>query len=132
MNRLRSGTRCGRESRERGAMKFKPDQRPEFAIDAGGKTTAVTLGVKSYVALLVQANVTDPEIWPPGFKEGATALARVHEIESECIAQHGEFDWEKLVPTIQDEYDTLCVLLDDLQDDGGRVTWEEYKAGLPL
>jgi hypothetical protein len=109
-------------------MKFEPKEPLQFTTDPNGKPTAVTLGVKSYVTLLVQANVTNPELWPPGFKEGATALARVREIESGCIAQHGEFDWEKLAPDIQDEYDTLCVLLDTLQEDDGSVTWEEYKA----
>jgi hypothetical protein len=109
-------------------MKFEPKEPLQFTTDSKGKHTAVTLSVKSYVTLLVQANVTDPELWPPGFKEGATALARVREIESECIAQHGEFDWEKLTPAVQDEYDILCVSLDDLQDDDGRVAWEEYKA----
>jgi hypothetical protein len=109
-------------------MKFEPKEPLQFTTDSKGKPTEVTLSVKSYVTLLVQANVTDPELWPPGFKEGATALARVREIESECIAQHGEFDWEKLTPAVQDEYDILCVSLDDLQYDDGRVAWEEYKA----
>jgi hypothetical protein len=109
-------------------MKFKPKESLQFTIDPSGKPTGVTLGVKAYVTLLVQANVTDPELWPPGFKEGATALARVREIESNCIIQHGEFDWEKLTPAVQDEYDTLCVLLDELQEDNGRLTWEEYQA----
>lgn len=108
-------------------MKFEPKEPLHFTTDPKGKPTAVTLSVKAYVTLLVQANVTDPELWPPGFKEGATALARVREIESGCIAPYGKFDWEKLAPAVQDEYDTLCILLDDLQDDDGRVAWEEYK-----
>jgi hypothetical protein len=108
-------------------MKFEPKEPLHFTTDPKGKPTAVTLSVKAYVTLLVQANVTDPELWPPGFEEGATALARVREIESGCIAQYGKFDWEKLAPAVQDEYDTLCILLDDLQDDDGRVAWEEYK-----
>ena len=110
-------------------MKFEPKGLPQFTIGPDGKPVGVTLDVKTYVALLVQGNVTDPEFWPPGFKQGATVLARVREIESSCIAQHGEFDWEKLTSPSQDEYDTLCVLLDDLQDDNDRVSWTEYKAG---
>jgi hypothetical protein len=109
-------------------MKFEPKESLQFTLDPNGKPTGVTLGVEAYVTLLIQANVTDPELWPPGSKEGATALARVREIESSCIAQYGEFDCEKLNPAVQDEYDTLCVLLDKLQEDDSRVTWEEYKA----
>ena len=51
----------------------------------------------------------------------ANALARVREIEADSVARHGEFDWEKLPERVQDEYDGLCVLLDDLQDTGERV-----------
>jgi hypothetical protein len=113
-------------------MKFEPKESLQFTVDPNGKPTGVTLGVKAYVTLLVQANVTDPELSPPGSKDSVTALARVREIESGCIAQHGEFDWEKLTPAVQDEYDTLCVLLDTLQEDNGSVTWEEYRVELPL
>ena len=85
---------------------------PQFAVDHSGKPTMVTLGVKTYIRLLVRADVTDPVLWPPGFQGGAAALARVRQIESSCIGQYGEFDWEKLFPTVQDEYDSLCILLD--------------------
>lgn len=57
-------------------------------------------------------------------KNGAKMLTRVRQIEEECIAQHGEFDWEKLPPDIQDEYDILCVKLDELCDTGERISWE--------
>ena len=109
-------------------MEFGSDYPPQFALDHSGKPTKVTLDVKTYIALLVRANVTDLTLWPPGAQEGATALARVRQIESNCTEQHGEFDWEKLPAAIQDEYDNLCVLLDRFQDADGRVTWEEYKA----
>ena len=109
-------------------MKFEVNEPIQFTLDPNGKPTAVTVGLKTYVTLLVQANITALELWSPGFKEGATALARVREIESDGVAQHGEFDWEKLTSAIQDEYDTLSVLLDTLQEHDGRVTWEEYKA----
>jgi hypothetical protein len=113
-------------------MKFEPKESLQFTLDPNGKPTGVTLGVKAYVTLLVQANVTNPELWPPESKDGAAALARVREIESGCIPQHGEFDCEKLTPAVQDEYDTLCILLDTLQEDNGSVTWEEYRVELPL
>ena len=101
---------------------------PRFAAGPDGKTTAVTLDTVAYVSLLVRSNITDPALWPPGAEEGATALARVRAIEADCIAQHGEFDWEKLPEPVQDEYDILCLRLDDLQDTGGWTDWEDYKA----
>jgi hypothetical protein len=94
---------------------------PQFTTDAEGKPTAVTLDTLSYIALLVRANVTTPALWPPGMEKGAAALKRVRQIEADCIAKHGEFDWEKLPEAVQDEYDGLCALLDDLQDTGERV-----------
>ncbi|MBM4081664.1 MAG: hypothetical protein FJ278_18315 [Planctomycetes bacterium] len=101
---------------------------PQFATDAGGKPTAVTLDTVAYVTLLVRANATDPALWPPGMKKGAEALARVRQIEAECIAKHGEFDWEKLPDRVQDEYDGLCALLDRLQDTGERIPLRELLA----
>jgi hypothetical protein len=89
-------------------------------VDASGKPTAVTLLTVDYMALLVRANVTDASLWPTGMEEGATALKRVREIEAECIAKCGEFDWEKLPEAVQDEYDSLCARLDRLQDTGER------------
>jgi len=94
---------------------------PEFTTDAGGKPIAVKLDTAGYVALLVRANVTDAELWPPGMRKGAEALARVRQIEADCIAHDGEFDWEKLPEDIQDEYDGLCAVIDQLQDTGERV-----------
>lgn len=100
---------------------------PEFITDAEGKPTVVALETAAYVKLLVHANVVNPALWPPGMQEGAKALAQVREIERECVAQYGEFDWEKLPEVIQDEYDSLCLLLDELQDMGKWVEWEDYK-----
>lgn len=60
-------------------------------------------------------------------KEIAEVLQRIRQIESDCIAQHGEFDWEKLSENLQDEYDSLCILLDELQDDEEPIPWEEIK-----
>ena len=97
-----------------------------FTAGGGG-----TLDSREYVRLLVQADVTDPECWPPDMREGATALVRVRQIECTCRAKHGTFDWEKLPEEIQDEYDTLCSLLDRLQDKGGGISWEAYKTTRP-
>jgi len=104
-------------------------RRPRFETDAEGKSKAVRLNTPDYIALLVQANQTDPALWPPGAKQGATALARIRKIEVDCIATHGEFDWEKLSEPVQDEYDSLCVLLDRLQDTGERVSLHAYQVG---
>jgi hypothetical protein len=94
---------------------------PKFATKANGKPAKVTLDPVTYVALLVKANLTDPNLWPPGMQEGAAALARVRAIEKHCIAKHGHFDWEKLSRKLQDEYDSKCALLDQLQDTGERI-----------
>ena len=59
--------------------------------------------------------------------ERVTAMKRIRQIESNCIAHHGGFDWEKLPESEQDEYDCLCLLLDELQDTGAWVTWEDYR-----
>lgn len=76
---------------------------PVFITNAKGKSTVVTLETAAYVKLLVQANVTNPQLWPPEMQKGASALARVREIERECVAQYGEFDWEQLPEKVQDE-----------------------------
>jgi hypothetical protein len=82
----------------------------------------------AFVTLLIRANVTDPKEWPKGMKWGAKALARIREIERRCIARHGEFDWEKLSPKIQDEYNGLCVKLNELSDTGEFIELHEYLA----
>ena len=94
---------------------------PRFTTDAHGRATGVHLDAPAYVALLVRADLTDPALWPPGMDKGAHELARIRQIEADCAAQHGEFDWEKLRPGTQDEYDALCAELDRLQDTGKRV-----------
>ncbi len=101
---------------------------PRFAKDSEGKSSTVTLDLRSYLILLVKANVTDPQLWPPGLQDGAGALARVRQIEADCKSEHGEFDWEKLSPVVQDEYDSLCCALDSLREDAPPVRWEAYKA----
>ena len=100
---------------------------PRFDLDSQGKATAAMLEVRSYIALLVRANVTDSELWPPGFRQGAAALDRVRKIEADSAAEMGQFDWEKLPPDLQDEYDLLTVQLDRLQagnDDS--ISWNEF------
>ena len=98
---------------------------PQFTTDARGRPVGVKLDTVAYVTLLVRANVTDPALWPPGMQRGAEALARVRQIEADCVAQHGEFDWEKLPEAVQDEYDALSALLDSLQDTGERVSLDD-------
>ncbi|MBM4041567.1 MAG: hypothetical protein FJ290_23960 [Planctomycetes bacterium] len=98
---------------------------PQFTTDGDGKATAVRLDAVGYMALLVRANVTDPALWPPGMERGAEALARVRQIEADCIAQHGEFDWEKLPDNVQDEYDGFSALLDSIQDTGERIPLDD-------
>ena len=104
-------------------LELKPP--PRFVTKANGKPGSVALDPVAYVTLLVRANVTDPALWPPGMQEGATALARVRAIEKRCIAKYGGFDWEKLSPRLQDEYDSRCALLDRLTDTGERIPLRE-------
>ncbi len=94
---------------------------PHFTTDRKGRATGVRLDTPAYVSLLVNASVTDPALWPPQMREGARALARIRRIEAHCVRRHGEFDWERLSPKLQDEYDTLCLLLDRLQDTGESI-----------
>lgn len=95
---------------------------PQFELDSTGKPASVRLATQDYVRLLIEANVTDPALWPPGYEQGARLLTRIREIEAECVRQHGVFDWEFLSESLQDEYDDLCALLDRLQDTGERFT----------
>ncbi|MBV9851853.1 MAG: hypothetical protein JO250_19475 [Armatimonadetes bacterium] len=92
-----------------------------FFTEADDAPPRVTLRAADYVALLVQAGVTDPALWPPERREGAAALARVRQIEADCTAQQGAFDWERLPPELQNEYDRLSALLDGLQDTGEHI-----------
>ena len=101
---------------------------PKFRTDHQGRPTAVTLDTPAYITLLVRSNVTNPALWPPGMKKGARWLERVRHIEADCIAQHGEFDWEKLPKKLQDEYNDLCALLGRLQDSGQKISLEAYTA----
>lgn len=101
---------------------------PKFTVDEKGKPVVI-LDKVSYIALLVRGNVTDPSLWPPGTEKGAEALARIRQIEANCIAQHGEFDWEKLPAELKDEYDILCAFLDQLMDTGERISLDKLLAG---
>jgi hypothetical protein len=103
-------------------------QTPRFTVDAHGKPIAATMDMAAYVTLLIKANAIDLALWPPGMEKGAEALARIRQIESDCTANHGEFDWEKLPEETQDEYDRLCLLLDELRETGTWMTWSKYKA----
>jgi len=94
---------------------------PRFSKDTDGKIAIVSLDTTTYIKL------TDKAFCPSGMERVADALARIRQIESDCIANNGEFDWEKLPEAFQDEYDGLCLLLDELQDDGEVITLEDYK-----
>jgi hypothetical protein len=48
-------------------------------------------------------------------ERAAELLLRIRHIEADCRAQHGEWDWEKLSPAEQDEYDAACIDLDELR-----------------
>lgn len=105
---------------------------PRFSTDEGEKRATVTLSLPAYVELLIDANVTDPAMWPPGMQSGAQALKRIREIEKESTAAHGCFDWEKLNHTTQDEYDGLSLLLDRLCDTGERFELSEVLRELDI
>jgi hypothetical protein len=70
------------------------------------------------------------ELTAEWMKKAEDALLRIRQIESDCIAQYGEFDWERLSEEVQDEYDSLCILLDELQNSGERISLEEYKKNI--
>jgi hypothetical protein len=78
--------------------------------------STVEIEISELVELLLAANVTDAALWPAVAREGARLLARIREIEAQCIAAHGEFDWEQLDEDTQDEYDGLSVRLNKLRD----------------
>ena len=100
---------------------------PQFTTNSDGKPINVMLDTSTYIKLLVNANITDRNLWPPDMEYAAEALEKIRRIESECISEYGEFDWEKLTDKKQDEYDSLCLLLDELQEDSDTTEWEEYK-----
>lgn len=75
----------------------------------------IEVSAAEYVGLLVKSGVTEPERWPEQAREGAALLARIRQIEADCRAQHGEWDWELLSEDLQDEYDSTCGLLDQLR-----------------
>lgn len=98
--------------------------------------STVEIEVSELVELLVAANVTDPAQWPAVAREGAVMLARIREIERQCIAAQGEFDWEMLDENTQDEYDGLAIRLGKLRDsldpDARNLNAHELRARLGL
>lgn len=90
------------------------------------------LDTTSYISLLVRADVFDEAQWPPGKQEGAALLKRIREIEHACSAAHGEFDWEKLEPAVQDEYDGLTTELGRLHFGGESIPLEDVVRELGL
>jgi hypothetical protein len=76
----------------------------------------ITVDLEQYVNLLLKARCTDPAQWPEGYREGANHMRRIIEIEQQCKAEHGQWDWEQLSAALQNEYDAECAMLDDLRD----------------
>jgi hypothetical protein len=96
-------------------------------IDAS--TGQVTVPRYEYLGLLIEANETDPALWPKGLKKGAKLLARIRRIEADCIRCYGEFDWEKLDRATQDIYDGSRGELNKLIQDPNEplTSWEDFR-----
>jgi len=104
------------------------DLHPSFQESAEGKVTGVLLEPQMYALLLAKANVLDARAWPPEFRQGAEYLSRIREIEAECIATCGEWDFDRLSDELQDEYDSAIVCLEMLVEPEPSVTLEEARA----
>ncbi len=48
-------------------------------------------------------------------ERAAELLLKIRRVEMDCRTRHGEWDWEKLSPAEQDEYDAACIDLDELR-----------------
>ncbi len=94
--------------------------------------STVVIDVHVLVDLLVIAGITDPQRWPEEARAGAALLARIRQIEADCKAQHGQWDWELLSPELQNEYDVACGKLDRLRypEESG-ISLEELKRKNP-
>lgn len=104
---------------------------PEFMRDQDDRLVSVELVIADYVELLIRAEATDPALWPSGMEYGASSLVRIRQIEADCTAQHGKWDWELLAPELQDEYDGLCGVLDEFRDDGEHTAWALFNQHHP-
>lgn len=105
---------------------------PRFGASADGKED-VTLAARDWARVLVRLDCTDPALWPPALAAGAGLLSRIRLIEADCISAHGGFDWEKLTPELQDEYDGTCADLTLLLTaDDEWVDLETFRAELGL
>lgn len=105
---------------------------PEFSPPENGGYGTVSLDGLDWARLLVRLNITDASAWPLGLREGAALLARIREIEADCVAANGDFDWEKLEEAVQDEYDVAIVELERLLDDGKRFSFEAVFGHSPV
>jgi hypothetical protein len=92
----------------------------------------ITLDLDKYLELLIEKDVFDPQLWPEGMRQGADLLRRIREIERQCIAEHGAFDFDEFPPRLQDEYDNARIDLDELIEppDETPVTIQEFMAKL--
>jgi hypothetical protein len=71
----------------------KPEFPPRFKSNES-ETPSVEISQFEYMEFLVNGGVTEPKRWPSGKEKGATLLARIREIEQDCIREHGKWDWE--------------------------------------
>ena len=85
-------SRASLDSKQFSFRRVTEEQNPQFVTDDKGKSSTVTLDTSAYIKLLVKANITDRTFWPSEMEEGADALLRIRQIESDCIAKYGEFD----------------------------------------
>lgn len=74
----------------------------------------IELDRADYLRLLINASETDPARWPEGCRQGASLLARIREIEQDCVREHGRWHPDLLPPGGEGEYESLCVQLDNL------------------
>jgi hypothetical protein len=92
----------------------------------------VEVPMDEHLELLVAARVTDPARWPVGAQHGAELLALIRQTEQDCLAQHGEWDWELLTPELQNIYDGACIALNQLLSGGAETSFEDFLEELGL
>ena len=90
----------------------------------------IEIDLDDYLELLIERNVFDAARWPAGMEAGAALLKRIREIEQNCLAEHGEFDFNKLTRRIQDEYDGTIIDLTKLIEPHDFMEAREFFAQL--
>lgn len=74
----------------------------------------IQVNLQRYLRMLVKASNTDPADWPDGYERGAALLARIREIERDCVAEHGKWDIDALGEELENEYEDSIAHLEDL------------------